>query len=112
CSGTTRSTILHENSPDEPRDNGRNGIRPRGGAAPEFITLTMGGNGVGILNLVATCIYSLNPFGQDCAQVIGGGHKELEKPALAANAKKMIQTFLDKGRETSVGDNFARFRVR
>lgn len=109
CSGNTFDQILDKEFLDEPQDDGKNGIRPTWGDAPEFITLTMGGNDVGILNLVATCIYSLKPFGQDCDQVIDGGHKELEKPEFAENAKKVIQKALDKGRGTIVGTKFAVF---
>lgn len=69
----------------------------------------MGGNDVGILNLVVTCIYSLKPVGQGCDQVIENGHNELKKPEFAAKAKKVIQKALDKGRGTSVGDKFAVF---
>ncbi|KAL9600250.1 MAG: hypothetical protein Q9219_003294 [cf. Caloplaca sp. 3 TL-2023] len=109
CSGNTFDQILDKEFLDEPQKDGRNGIRPRWGDAPEFITLTMGGNDVGILNLVATCIYSLKPFGMDCDQVIDGAHKELEKPEFAEKAKKVIQKALNKGRGTTVGDKFAVF---
>ncbi|KAL8940133.1 MAG: hypothetical protein Q9216_002987 [Gyalolechia sp. 2 TL-2023] len=109
CSGNTFDQILDKEFLDEPQDDGENGIRPRWGDAPEFITLTMGGNDVGILNLVTTCIYSLKPWGQACDQVIDNGHKELEKPVFAENAKKVIQKALEKGRGTSVGDKFAVF---
>ncbi|KAL8724857.1 MAG: hypothetical protein Q9166_007711 [cf. Caloplaca sp. 2 TL-2023] len=109
CSGNTFGQILDKEFLDQPQDDGNNGVRPKWGDAPEFITLTMGGNDVGILNLVATCIYSLKPFGQDCDQVIDGGHKELEKPEFAENAKKVIQKALDKGRGTAVGSKFAVF---
>lgn len=109
CSGNTFDQILDKEFLDKPQDDGKNGVRPTWGDAPEFITLTMGGNDVGILNLVATCIYSLKPFGNDCDQVIDGGHKTLEKPEFAENAKKVIQKALDKGRGTSVGTKFAVF---
>lgn len=109
CSGNTFDKILEKEFLDKPKKDGKYGVRPAWGDAPEFITLTMGGNDVGILNLIATCIYSLKPFGQDCDQVIEGGHKELEKPEFAENAKKVIQTALIKGRGTIVGSKFAVF---
>ncbi|KAL8648496.1 MAG: hypothetical protein Q9210_004953 [Variospora velana] len=109
CSGNTFDQILDKEFLDEPKNDSRNGVRPKWGDAPDFITLTMGGNDVGIFNLVATCIYSLKPLGQDCDQVIDGGHEELKKPEFAKNAKKVIQKALDKGRGTAVGSKFAVF---
>ncbi|KAI4270768.1 MAG: hypothetical protein L6R38_007018 [Xanthoria sp. 2 TBL-2021] len=109
CSGNTFDQILDNEFLDEPKDDGKNGIRPVWGDAPEFVTLTMGGNDVGILNLVATCIYSFKPVGQGCDQIIKNGHDTLEKPEFAANAKKVIQKALDRGRGTSVGEKFAVF---
>ncbi|KAL8679383.1 MAG: hypothetical protein Q9224_007039, partial [Gallowayella concinna] len=44
CSGNTFDQILDKEFLDEPQDDGRNGIRPKWGVAPELITLTMGGN--------------------------------------------------------------------
>ena len=92
---------------DEPKDDGPYGKRPVWGEAPEFVTLHMGGNDVGILNLVAACIYSLKPTGMDFDEVIELGFDTLAKPEFATNAKKVIQTALDKGRGTSVGNQFA-----
>ncbi|KAI4244220.1 MAG: hypothetical protein LQ352_006885 [Teloschistes flavicans] len=107
CSGNTFDQILNKEFLDKPESDGLYGERPRWGDAPEFITLTMGGNDVGILNLVATCIYSLKPAGKNCDQVIDDGNKVLQNPDFAKNATKVIQKALDKGRGTSVGDKFA-----
>ena len=67
----------------------------------------MDGKNVGILNRVATCIYSLKPTGMNCDEVIELGFDTLAKPEFATNAKKVIKTALDKGRGTSVGNKFA-----
>lgn len=54
CSGNTFQQIRENELLDKPKDDGKNGIRPAWGEAPEFVTMTMGGNDIGILNLIST----------------------------------------------------------
>lgn len=58
CSGNTFTQIKEKELLDKPEDDGKNGRRPAWGEAPEFVTITMGGNDIGILNLILTCILS------------------------------------------------------
>ena len=73
CSVNTASQILAKEFLDQPEDDGKNGIRPVWGDKPEFVTLTMGGNDIGILNLITTCIFSFKLWGKNCEEVIQEG---------------------------------------
>jgi lysophospholipase L1-like esterase len=69
CSGNTFKQIRDKELLDKPEDDGKYGSRPAWGEAPEFVTITMGGNDIGILDLISTCIYSFKVWGMDCLQV-------------------------------------------
>ncbi|KAL2047970.1 hypothetical protein ABVK25_011141 [Lepraria finkii] len=73
CSVNTTSQILAKEFLDQPEDDGKNGIRPVWGDKPEFVTLTMCGNDIGILNLITTCIFSFKLWGKNCEEVIQEG---------------------------------------
>ena len=109
CSGNTFQQILDKEFLDEPEKDGRYGTRPVWGNAPEFATITMGGNDVGILNLVLTCIYSLKLWGDDCDTVIANGFATLDTPEFTSKAKEVIQKALDKGHGTRIGPEFKFF---
>ena len=109
CSGNTFQQILDKEFLDNEEKDGRYGTRPRWGNAPEFATITMGGNDVGILNLVLTCIYSLKLWGQDCDTVLSNGFNTLESSDFTSKAKEVIQKALDKGHGTRIGPNFKFF---
>ena len=109
CSGNTFQQILDKEFLDEPVDDGNYGTRPVWGTAPEFATITMGGNDVGILNLVATCILSFKLWGLDCDQVIDYGNGVVAAPEFKANITAVIQAAVSKGRATPVGPNFKFF---
>ncbi|MCJ1323713.1 hypothetical protein MMC10_000374 [Thelotrema lepadinum] len=94
CSGNTFQQIMDKELLDSPEFDSLYGTGPAWGKNPEFVTMTMGGNDIGILNLVATCIFSfkfsLGIF-FDCDQVIQHGHDIIE------------------GRNTAVGPAFPAF---
>ena len=109
CSGNTFQQILDKEFLDGPVDDGNYGTRPVWGTALEFATITMGGNDVGILNLVATCILSLKLWGLDYGQVIDYGNGVVAAPEFKANITAVIQSAVIKGRATPVGPNFKFF---
>ena len=109
CSGNTFQQILDKEFLDEPVEDGRYGTRPVWGTAPEFATITMGGNDVGILNLVATCILSFKLWGLDCDQVIDYGNSVVAAPEFKSNITAVIQKAVTKGRGTGAGPAFKFF---
>ena len=109
CSGNTFQQILDKEFLDQPQSDGRYGMRPVWGNAPEFATITMGGNDIGILNLVLTCIYSLKLWGNDCDTVIANGFKYTESDEFTSKAKEVIQTALTKSSGTRIGSKFKFF---
>ena len=109
CSGNTASQILDKEFLDKPVDDGRYGKRPVWGDKPEFVTLTMGGNDIGILNLVSTCIYSFKLWGKNCEEVIQEGMDIAQSKDLKANFNKVIEKAYTKGRSTPVGVQFQVF---
>ena len=68
CSGATFSKILKYQLAEQDRPG-----RPAWGTGPEFATITMGGNDIGILPLVLTCIYSIPVLARGCDAVIQRG---------------------------------------
>lgn len=111
CSGNTFDQIKDHELLDQPEDDGKNGIRPVWGEAPDFVTITMGGNDVGILNLIVTCILSFKLWGQDCEQVIQSGHDIIASQKFKDDLDGLIKAIIDKGRSTPVGDRFKVFVV-
>ena len=109
CSGNTASQILDKEFLDKPEDDGKNGIRPVWGDKPEFVTITMGGNDVGILNLITTCSLSFKLWGQNCEQVIQEGMNIAQSDELKANFTAVIEKAYTKGRSTPVGVQFQVF---
>ena len=79
---------------------------PAWGTAPEFVTITMGGNDIGILPLVLTCIYSIKvPFGKECDDVIQQGFENLDSDEFKDGLADVIRTVRDQGRRQQ-GSNF------
>ena len=111
CSGNTFDQIKNKELLDKPQNDGSNGIRPAWGEAPEFVTITMGGNDIGILNLIATCILSFKLWGLDCPGVIQYGHDTINSQKFKDDLTGLIQAVVDKGRGTSVGEGFKVFVV-
>ena len=109
CSGNTASQILDKEFLDQPEDDGKNGQRPAWGDKPEFVTLTMGGNDIGILNLISTCILSFKLWGKNCEEVIQEGMSIAQSDELKANFTAVIEKAYTKGRSTSVGVQFQVF---
>ena len=109
CSGNTASQILDKEFLDQPEDDGKNGVRPPWGDKPEFVTLTMGGNDIGILNLVSTCILSFKLWGLNCEQVIDYGMGIAQSDELKQNFTAVIEKAYTKGRSTPVGIQFQVF---
>ena len=91
CSGNTASQILDKEFLDQPEDDGKNGIRPVWGDKPEFVTINMVGNDIGILNLVTTCILPFKLWGLNCDQVIQEGMKIAQSDELKANFTAIIE---------------------
>ena len=73
--------------------------RPTWGQRPEFVTLTMGGNDVGILPLVLTCIYSIPILARGCEAVIQRGFDILESEDFKLGILAVIFAVQEKGRE-------------
>lgn len=111
CSGNTFQQIRENELLDKPKDDGKNGIRPAWGEAPEFVTMTMGGNDIGILNLISTCILSFKLWGMDCEEVIQYGHDTINSQQFKDDLNGLIGAVVEKGRGTSVGDRFKIFVV-
>ena len=72
--------------------------RPAWGNSPEFVTITMGGNDIGILPLVLTCIYSVPIFAMSCDAVIQRGFDILESEDFKIGLFTVIKAVQDKGR--------------
>ena len=111
CSGNTFQQIKDKELLDKPENDGNNGIRPAWGKAPEFVTITMGGNDIGILNLISTCVLSFKLWGLDCEEVIQYGHDTIKSQKFKDDLNGLIKAVVDKGRSTSVGDRFKVFVV-
>lgn len=111
CSGNTFTQIKEKELLDAPEDDGNYGRRPAWGKAPEFVTITMGGNDIGILNLVCTCILSFKLWGKDCEGVIQNSHDTINSQKFKDELNGLIKAVVDKGRGTSVGERFKVFVV-
>ena len=79
--------------------------RPAWGSSPEFVTITMGGNDIGILPLVLTCIYSVPIFAMSCDAVIQRGFDILNSENFKIDLFAVIKAVQDKGR-TKYGQDF------
>lgn len=69
----------------------------------------MGGNDIGILNLISTCVFSFKLWGKDCEQVIQEGHDIIKSDNFTQDLNAVIEKALDKGRSTPVGIEFQLF---
>ncbi len=99
CSGAKLPEIIDQQF----LDHGRPG-RPAWGA-PEFVTITMGGNDVGILYLVLTCIYSVRIIVIDCDAVIQRGFDILDSDDFKSKLNDVIGVVGIEGRRL-YGPNF------
>ena len=72
--------------------------RPVFGNSPEFVTITMGGNDIGILPLVLTCIYSVPILGMSCDAVIQRGFDIMNREEFKVDLFAVIKFVQDKGR--------------
>ena len=79
--------------------------RPIWGNSPEFVTITMGGNDIGILPLVLTCIYSVRILAMPCDAVIQRGFDILDSENFKFDLFAVIKAVQDKGR-TRHGQDF------
>ena len=93
CSGATFPEILRYQLNDLDRPG-----RPSWGNAPEFVTLTMGGNDVGILSLVLTCIYSIRIRAVGCDTLLQQGFDILDSDEFGEGIANVIRTVRDQGR--------------
>lgn len=99
CSGRTFHKILQQQFLDKSENN-----YPVWGSAPEFVTITMGGNDIGILGLLTACIFNINPF-KSCDTAINDGYKALDSQEFKRGLPQVIFTALRKG-HTQFGQNF------
>lgn len=111
CSGNTFKQIKEKELLDKPENDGNYGRRPAWGKAPEFVTITMGGNDIGILDLIVTCILSFKLWGMNCEEVIQYGHDTIKSKQFKDDLNGLIQAVVDKGRGTNVGKQFKVFVV-
>ena len=101
CSGAKFPEIIAFQLDEQDRPG-----RPAWGAAPEFVTITMGGNDIGILPLILTCIYSIRVLlGQECDDVIQQGFDTLDSDEFKDGLASTIRTVRDRGRR-QFGSNF------
>lgn len=94
CSGATCPEIIafQLSQQDSPG-------RPAWGAAPEFVTITMGDSDIGILPLILTCIYSIRvPDGRSCDDVIQNGFDVLESEEFKDGLAGVIRAVRNLGR--------------
>ena len=69
----------------------------------------MGGNDIGILNLICTCILSFKLWGMDCEEVIQYGHDTINSQKFKDDLNGLIDAIVNKGRSTKVGESFKVF---
>ena len=96
CSGESFQKILANQFLDSPTTIPQ---RPAWGRAPHFVTLTMGGNDIGIRDLVLVCIYSIRRVstGLTCDQIIQRAHNRIQAFSFQRQARNVITTALAKG---------------
>lgn len=111
CSGLSSNEIKDKELLDVPKEDGKRGLLPAWGKAPEFVTFTAGGNDIGILNLIATCMVSFKLWGDTCEQVIKSANDKMKSQKFKDDIDGLIKAIIDKGRGTSVGDRFELFVV-
>ena len=100
CSGAKFDEILAQQIWPHDRPG-----RPAWGESPEFVTITMGGNDIGILYLVLTCIYSIPIIGKGCDAVIQRGFDILDSRDFKNGLSEVIEEVRYRGRE-QYGRNF------
>ena len=107
CSGESFPDILRNQFLDSARYVPS--YRPPWGQNPEFVTLSMGGNDIGIRDLVSVCIYNITLFtSKDCETIIQDSQASLQNPVFQQGAQAVIRTALQKGTER-VGKSFKVF---
>lgn len=104
CSGQTFQQILDDQFLDQPSILGR----PAWGKAPEFVTITMGGNDIGVFNLVLTCILSAPLSSLSCDEVIDRGFALLNSSDFQQGLPQVITKAQTKG-FVQYGPNFKVF---
>lgn len=97
CRGNKLQQILDKEFLDEPKFDWRYGTRSPWEVAPEFTTITMGGNDVNILSLIKACIYSLQLWGKTCEEHIQASFDTLYSEDFKSKSREVIQTALTKG---------------
>ncbi|KAI9891445.1 MAG: hypothetical protein M1814_002764 [Vezdaea aestivalis] len=109
CSGDTSDLILQWQFLDQPKFRSVTyGTAPAWGGKPAFSTLSFGGNDIGILALLTTCIYEVNFRSKpDCDQVLNNSLAIIQSQLFRDNLNKVMSTALNKGRQASGPD----FRV-
>ena len=105
CSGETFPKIIQNQLIDQ-----ASYTRPAWGSKPEFVTLSMGGNDIDILDLVLNCIYStrLNTL-EPCETVIQNSQDILASPELAQGARDVLNSVVAKGTKALGSTNFKVF---
>ena len=100
CSGAKTSEIIDHQLSIQDRPG-----RPAWGRTPQFVTITMGGNDVGILYLVLTCIYSVPITGKGCDALIQQGFDALDTEEFNYNLYEVLYLVRRQGK-TSNRRNF------
>lgn len=93
CSGDNFPTIMERQlKPDL--------LRPGWGDRPEFVTLSMGGNDIGFLELVTLCIYSfpnLKDLSMECGDAIARSQRLVNSRNFVNDAINVIVATLNQG---------------
>lgn len=71
----------------------------------------MGGNDIGLLNLIFTCILFFKLWGMDCEEVIKSGHDTINSQQFKDDLNGLIKAIVNKGRGTNVGKRFKVFVI-
>ena len=95
CSGAKFSAILEYLLSTRDRRG-----RPARGNAPKFVTIAMGGNDIGILYLVLTCLYSVPITGTGCDALIQKAFDTLNTQAFEYNLFEVLYIVQDRGRKS------------
>ena len=100
CSGSTFQQILGDQFQDANHCKLRNfryQCWPAWGSRPAFITLTMGGNDVNIVQLIQACILNIDISRKGCDGLIDGAFDILRSDDFQINAIGVLQKALTKG---------------
>ena len=103
CSGNTFQEIIDNQLRDTPHCDYTHVppiCWPAWGKNPSFVTLSMGGNDIGIFQLVQTCITNFQTRGMDCDDVIDESLAKIGSAGFQTNATQVVQAALTKGVRT------------